>query len=193
MLTNSIKWLWHSPFEVCITDTTSQRQRKICILCRPPVPQSVTQAGSFVQKSHMSSSRPETSSTGATGNKETRCDKQWTINPWSGRKQMGSKSNFSPFSLVLGGGGTEVCECGCFICKNLTSNLIIQHLSAALNKLLYLYLSRRALYRCEFLYLTQGGTWSSSRLNLCNWSDYCYFVHPAEKKQNKKKKTHQCV
>lgn len=123
-----------------ITDTTSQRQRKqyrIYILCRPPVPQSVTQVGSFVQRSHMSPSRPETSSTGASGNKETRCHKQWTINPWSGRKQLGSKSNFSPFCLVLGGEGDWGLWMWLLYLQDLTSTLIIQYLSAVLDQLLY--------------------------------------------------------
>lgn len=54
------------------------------------------------------------------GNKEARCHKQWTINPWSGRKQLGSKSNFSPFCLVLGGGRGRG-DCGCFIFKTATT------------------------------------------------------------------------
>lgn len=121
MLTNSVKRLrharalssacfqkkekkrnWHSL--PTAEETMQQSLSSLSLLCRPPsrTPGVSLRAGSLAQRSHMSSSRPEkTSSTGASPNKEARCHKQWTINPWSGRKQLGSKSNFAPFFFFV--------------------------------------------------------------------------------------------
>lgn len=94
------------------------------------------------------------------------------------KKQLGSKSNFSPFCLVLEGEGRprsgNVAAFFFLLVKpNQRSNkqTPLSCSEQTIYESLWI-LTWRAVCRCEFLHLTQGGTWSSSRPNLCNWSEH---------------------
>lgn len=160
-----------------MTDTTSQQQGSQCsvpFLSRPPVPPECHSARLIrSEESHVLQPPQKPPPQAPQGNKETRCHKQWTINPWSRRKELQSKSNFFLFLFLFGIRGK-----GDLSLRTYSYEQSSVHLSAPTNILLKVKLSRTAPDRCEFLFLR--GTRSSSRPSLHNWSDF-YFVQTAAK------------